>query len=512
MNEVFDELRSALYSAWARKWLVLGVAWGVCLLGWLVVAMIPNSYEAKSRIFIQLDDVLAQQIGIAGSDKTDIARVKQTLVGSENLEKVIRSTKLGQGVSTPREMEREIAELSEDVAVRSEEDNLFEISATIGKSELSDAENAALAQDVVQKLLDIFREENIAGSRGEVAETVVFLDQQLEERARELEAAELRRTAFEAEHPELIGGAAAISNKLQNARTEMRGVEADLAAAQSALAAIQGQLAGTPATLPGATIQSPQGSASAALSQAQSQLAGLRARGLTSNHPDVIAAQRQVQLLRQQAAAEGPQTSRTSSTPNPAYSSLVSIRAERQANVQALMARKASLQADISSMIADQASEPALAAEAQRISRDYEVLKTKYDDLLQDREEMKLRGQVESERSSFKFDVIAPPALPLKPAAPNRPLLLIGVLIAGLGAGVGAAFAIGQVKSTFSTTASLERAMEVPVIGAISRTFTDAQRAAEARRMKMFYAATAALGGLFVILLGIEFVQVGTVA
>ena len=262
----------------------------------------------------------------------------------------------------------------------------------------------------------------------------------------------------------------------------------------------------------GATVQSPVGSATAALSQAQSQLAGLRARGLTTNHPDVIAAQRQVALLRQQAAAEGPQTSRANSSPNPAYSSLISIRAERQANVQALLARKASLQADMSSMIADQASEPALAAEAQRISRDYEVLKTKYDDLLQDREEMKLRGQVESERSSFKFDVIVPPALPRKPAAPNRPLLLLGVLIVGLGAGVGSAFALSQIKSTFSTTASLERAMDLPVIGAISRTMTEAQAAVEARKMKMFYAASAALGGVFAILLAIEFVQVGTVA
>ena len=70
---------------------------------------------------------------------------------------------------------------------------------------------------------------------------------------------------------------------------------------------------------------------------------------------------------------------------------------------------------------------PAVATEANRISRDYEVLKDKYDDLLKDREEMRLRGQVETERSAFQFEVIDPPTAPRNPAAPNRPLLLLGV-------------------------------------------------------------------------------------
>ncbi len=133
----------------------------------------------------------------------------------------------------------------------SEEDNLFELTAEIGHGDLSESENAKLAQDVVQKLIDIFREENIAGNRGEVAETIVFLDQQLEERRTELEAAEQRRLAFESENPELIGGADGVSTRLQALRSEVRDVEADLAAAQSALAAIDGQIAGTPRTIPG---------------------------------------------------------------------------------------------------------------------------------------------------------------------------------------------------------------------------------------------------------------------
>ncbi|WP_435417460.1 XrtA system polysaccharide chain length determinant [Parerythrobacter aurantius] len=508
MNEVFEEVRAALYSAWARKWLVLGVAWGVCLTGWLVVAMIPNSYESKAKIFVQLDDILSKQTGIAGSDKSDIQRVRQTLASAETLEKVIRSTKLGEGVTTPQQMEREITGLAEAVSVKSEEDNLFLINAKIGKGHFSDAENARLSQEVVQKLLDIFREENIAGNRGEVADAVAVLDQQLQDRAKDLEVAEAKLTAFEAEHPELAGGTGAISNRLQDTRTELRGVEADIAAAQSALAAINGQIAGTPASLPGGP-GNPSSSASA-YSQAQSQVAQLRARGLTNNHPDMQAALKQLELLRQAASRDGG--SSAGSIPNPAYSSLVSIRAERQANLQALLARKAALQADVSLSLADQASSPTLAAEAQRIGRDYEVLKKKYDELLQDREELQLRSNLETERSSFRFDIIDAPALPLKPAAPNRPLLLLGVLLAGLAAGFGTAIALTQLKSTFATTSGLQRALGLPVLGAISVSLTPDQRAFQAKRNKMFFAGSAALVGVLAILMVIEMIQVGSVA
>ena len=192
MNEVFEELRAAAHTAWARRWLVLGVAWGVCLLGWIAVALIPNSYESKARIYVQLDDVLSDQLKIANGGEDEIQRVKKTLAGAVNLEKVIRGTDLGRQIASQREMERAVANLAEDVKVESIEDNLFTITAQVGERHLSDAENARMAQTVVQKLIDIFREENIAGNRGEVADTVVFLDQQLDQRKAELEAAEAK--------------------------------------------------------------------------------------------------------------------------------------------------------------------------------------------------------------------------------------------------------------------------------------------------------------------------------
>ena len=505
MQEVFDELRSALHTVWNRRWLALAVAWGVCILGWLAVAFIPNSYESRARIYVELEDVLSEQLEISGDGQQAITKVRQTLVSAVNLERVVRSTKLGDKVATDSEMQSAVQSLTENILVESEQDNLFEITATVGKSNLSDAENAALAKDVVQNLIDIFRESNIAGNRGDVADTIAFLDQQLDERKSELEAAEQRRLNFEAQHPDLIGGTGTVTGRLQTMRTEMRGIDADIAAAQSALAAINGQLASTPRSI----MTAESGGARGALIQAQSQLAAMRARGLTDSHPDVQAQRRQVESLREQAANE---PAGASGAPNPAYTSLVSIRAERQANVQALQARKAALQSDISALIAAQADEPAVAAEANRISRDYEVLKDKYDELLKDREEMRLRGQVETERSAFQFEVIDPPTAPRAPAAPNRPLLLLGVLIVGLGAGAGVAFVMGQLKSSFTTAERLERALDMPVIGTISRSVTEAARVHEKRRMKQFFAGVGGLGAVCFLLLVVEIVQVGSVA
>lgn len=506
MNSILDEIRTALHAVWNRRWLALAVAWGVCLLGWLALAMIPNSYESKARIFVQLDDALAEQIGIGvGDRKRAIERVRQTLTTTINLEKVVRSSRIGEEVTSPRQMDAAVLALSKNVKVVSEEDNLFAISAVSGDSSLSDAENANLAQDIVQRMIDIFREENLAGGRGEMSESIAFVNQQLAARQKELETAEQKRLAFESQHPELARGSAGVIQRLEAARTELRGVDADLAAAQSALAAINGQLAGTPATL---AVAGPAGGAKGSLAQAQADLAGMRARGLTDNHPDVIATRNQIAALRVAALGDaGP-----SGTPNPAYTSLQSIKIERQASVQALVARRAALQSDIARVSAQNISNPELAAEAQRISRDYDVLKAQYDKLLQDREELRLRGQVETERSAVKFQVVDPPTTPRAPAAPNRPILLAAILILGLGAGAGVAFALSQLRGSFSTTAKLERATGLPVLGAVSLVMTDAAREAQRRTNKHFFAVSAALGGLFFLLLVAEFIQVRMVA
>ncbi|NBC36070.1 chain-length determining protein [Novosphingobium sp. FSY-8] len=509
MNTLYDDLRASLHGIWQRRWLALAVAWVVCVLGWLAVTMVPNSYESKARIFVQMYDPLSSSVGIGDADrKASIEKVRDTLTSSQNLEKVIRSTRLSDGVTSRKQMDGAIGGLAKAIKITADQDNIFTITATARSMRLSDAENARLSRDVVQKLIDIFREGNIVGNQTEMKQTLTFMDQQLSVRQNELQAAEQRRLAFEAQHPELAQGGISILQRMEQGRQAIRGLDSDIIAAQSALAAINAQISSTPQTI---AATGPAGGLRGQLSQIQADLAMMRARGLTENHPDVIAARNQIVALRAQIRQEGS-SGVPSGTPNPAYASLESIRAERGAALQALQARRVAAETELNQTTAAQLSNPQLMQEAQNIIRDYDVLKQQYDKMLKDREDLRLRGQVVSVQGSAKVDVLDPPVLPRGPVAPNRPLLLFMVLAGGIVAGLGVAFVAGELRSSFGTTSKLEKATGLPVLGAISQSLSPAGRAEQARKTRNFYAASALLGGLFALLMAMEFIQRGMIA
>ncbi|MGB5078442.1 MAG: XrtA system polysaccharide chain length determinant [Sphingorhabdus sp.] len=496
MNSLYDEFRIAVHCVWNRRWLALAVAWGVCLLGWLVVAMIPNKYESKALIQVKTQSMLSDQVGISSQDqRKNIQQLGQTLASSPNLAKVIRGTDLGATIVTDRELAGKIEGLRANIEVKPEQDDFFAITVK--------QPSGKLARDIVQKLIDVAEEDNIAGDRNETSQTLRFLDAQIESRQKALQESEAKRVAYETQNLGLLPGVGSVSQRMEASRAELGQIDSQLIQARSALSALNGQLAGTPATLNTSVFGG--SGAPSALAQAQGELASMRARGFTDGHPDVIAIRNQITALR--STGGGSSGGGGYKTPNPAYGSLQSMRAEREASVAALTARKNAIQSDMAQLAAKQIAEPGIAAEYQRINRDYEGLKAQYDKLVADRDKIRLRGQVETQTDSVQFRVVKEPSLSHVPAAPNRPLLLAAVLIVGVGAGIGAAFALGHIQTSFPTAAKLERASGLPVIGSISQMLTGEERAFRKQRMKVFYGASAGLVCVFALLLVAEFVQ-----
>ncbi len=503
MTSLFDEARLALHGIWQRRWLALAIAWGVCLLGWLAVAQIPSSYTAKARVSVQMQSILPGKIGITADEQSrDIDHVRETLTSAVNLARVVKGTELAATVANDRDIADRAAALQNSIKITAQQNNLFEITAT--------AATPKLAKAIVRKLIDIFVEENLNGTRDETTQTIAFLDGQLAQRQRQLQDSEAKRAAFQNRYLGALPGTGSINDRIGAARSQLSQIDTDLAAAQSSLAAINGQMAGTPPSVAGSG-GGAAGPARARLAAIQGQLAEARARGWTDSHPDVLALRSQLAAALAAANVE-PLSAGGAGSPNPLFLSLQSIRTEKAALVASLSARKGQIQADVAQLESKLSIDPAVAAEQAQLERDYQVLKDQYDKLLGDREEIKLRGQVQSQTNAIKFSVIDPPAAPRTPSAPNRPLLLTGMLVAGLCAGAGAAFALGQLRSTFATSAKLESVSGMPVIGTVTLVRSGAETRRARQHLRYFLGGTAGLAVAYVALIGVEFLQRGLAA
>jgi len=505
MGNIYQEILLLLHGVWRRRWLALAVTWAVCLVGWVVTSMIPNRYESQARIFVQMQTLLPDKIGVApNSRQRDVDRVKRTLTSTVNLEKVVRGTDLRNTVSTDEEISGLASGLRSSIKIVEQQENLFEISARVGLGGMSDAENAKLSKAIVQKMIDIFVEDNLSGDRQETSQSLKFLDQQIAQKEEQLRSAEARRVDFERNSLGLLPGVGSVQTRMEAARSELNQIDSSLMAAQGSLAAINGQMGGVAPSVAGAA------SVDGRVAALEGQIADAQSRGWTDSHPDMQALK--AQLARARASASRGGGGGGYASPNPAYTSLRAMAAEKQATVAALSARRAQLQAELGQYSAKQAEQPGVAAEQDRLTRDYEAVKIQYDKLLADREEIRLQGQLASSTDAVIFRVLDPPSSPRNAVTPDRPMLMTGVLVAGLLAGIGSAFALSQLQSGYPTVQKLAQATGLPVIGAISQVATPAAKQIAQRRNRLFAGSLAALGGLYALLLVVDMIQRSGVA
>jgi len=112
------------------------------------------------------------------------------------------------------------------------------------------------------------------------------------------------------------------------------------------------------------------------------------------------------------------------------------------------------------------------------LTRDYELLKTNYQSLMDKKIQSQMAENLERKQQGEQFKILDPARLPEKPIKPDRnKILLIGCVI-GLAAGLGLVWFRESMDRSFHTVSDIEGYLEIPVLATIPNLKEEEKKAA----------------------------------
>ncbi len=476
--------------AWRRRWWGVAAAWVLCIAGWIGVATLPNQYEASARVYIDADAVLTPLLrGIAAdssmSDQIDL--LQHMLLSRPNLEKIIAKTDLQLDTKTATDLEQMVNRLGSTIKVNAQTRNIFSIAFRNPDRQLS--------YDVVQAVLASYIENRAGDNRDDMEKASAFLDEQIASYEKQLTAAEKARADFRKQYVDVLPGDGGV-NRLEQAKAQVTALNGQLIDAKSHGALLAKQLSMTAPTVTTEAATNGGVEPHSELRAAEAKLRELQ-QVYTDAYPEVVTQKRTVENLRKSGSSTASPSYGGRSISNPVYEQLTLKNVENQALVESLKRQLEDATAERNRLQTIAQNVPGLEAKYVDLNRDYDVLRKNYDELLARREGMRIATAAQVRASNVKMVIIDPPQVPQRPVAPARVLLSIGVLLAGLAAGVGVVGAMIALDQSFHSIIDL-RAMGRPVIGAISLAALPPTIAMRLRHAAVFGSAI----GLLVVVLG----------
>ncbi len=513
MNEVYAKFVSYLIAIWRRRWYVVAISWFLCGAGWTFVASMPDKYESRARVYVDTDSMLGPLMrGLAV--QTDlfqqISVMHRTLLSRPNLEKVILMTDLDLRVHTEQAREGMIESLRNRIKLSQQGQNLFNVGFT--------DTDPVMAKRVVQAVLQIFVEGNLGATRKDMESARRFLDDQIRNYEQQLVQAETRLAEFKRKNLGFLPGGGNYYSRMQAMRAKIDKSESRIGEAISLRDELRQQLKGVPEyqetqstdSFAGAFAGTGAGPASddtqVRIMEIEIAIDELLTR-YTPKHPDVVAAQRRLDSLRKRLEEErstfaattdqelGDQStdgdastsgSQRNFIPNPVHDQIKLQIVQQQATIAALNGRLSKERDDAEKWIKMAGLVPKVEAELTRLDRDYEIVKKNYEQLRARKESAKLAHELETKAQKVQFRIIDPPKVPIRPSGPNRPLFLTIVLLAGIAGGVGFAFLLVQINSTFANVQQMREKFTLPILGSISAIMSTRERRRQVREISGF--------------------------
>jgi len=457
---VLQLLKNILKELWLHKYLSLfsgiAIAFAILMFGYLW----QEKYQVSTTIYADSQNIIqplleGQAQVTRVEDKSQV--VKDLMLSQRAIEKIIiEQGFLVEGDSAATQAEK-ISDLRDDVSVSMLGQNYIGVS-------FSDTDPDR-AYNVITHLVDYFIRESSATKRSESKQAFLFIEKQSNAYKEQLRLAEEKLKQFKATN--LDGTESSVAAKVEDLRTSISDIELDLEQATSRVDSLVIQVKKEDRYL---TKKAKADEYKERIADAVARLDNLRL-SLTDNHPDVINLRQHIAGLYD--AVENPSSSGSSlsnsigSKENPVYDELRAQLAAAQVEKDAIEKRLKSMKVRLSQEYARAKRVAERNAESSELTRDYDVTKGLYEDLLGRKEKARLSMTLDIEGQGVTYKIQEPAKYPLSPSGLRFIHFVILGCLAAVVVPVGLAGSYVFLDPRIRFPDAIHHVTDVPVLGVV---------------------------------------------
>ena len=473
-----------------RNKLVAGFV--VISLSMLAVGVVwPKKYESYVTILVDNKNIIqplmegtAVPTGIA-----DQARNARELLNSRNIMfRIMDFAGLTDSATTALERERLLEKFKRRMRVSIVGRDIIKISY-----EDADPERA---QRVTQKLAEVLIEESRLKKTRESAAAYEFIDKQVREFHAALVESENRLKEFRSATLDAKPGTEnAVVNKIAELQRTLEKTRVALREAVIKKQSLEKQLSGEAEV----TVSlSREGQYQMKLAELQTKLDALRLR-YHDTYPDIVSLKHQIENLKQAIVEEKKrrqEAKKARATGRRRYMDEAIVFNPLTEEIRSELSATKTLIATLKARISE--TEKLLQEELERgrrihvseatlaeLTRDYQVNRDIYQDLLKRREKARISMNLDREQQGLKLSIYEPAFLPLKPTGIRFMHFALGGLLLGALAPLGLLYGLLQIDSRVRDTRVITEKLALPVVAVVPHLATPTERQAVSRNLRL---------------------------
>ncbi|MBL1264961.1 XrtA system polysaccharide chain length determinant [Candidatus Methylomicrobium oryzae] len=494
MQEQITELFYYARGAVKYKWVGLITAWIICSGGWMFISAMPNKFSSEAKVHVETRTMLLPLLrGMTiQTDTAALLRIMQKLMFTQNnLEEIIKLSELDKYSGKANRLEL-IDKLKKDIKIEGGRDDIFTITY--------EATSGTLAKNVVQAVLTVFSDQTHKSTLSGTDSAKRFINDQIHEYEIRLRNAEKAKENFKRANLGLLPGEGGgqIAD-VQKEKALLEEAKLQLIEAKSRYQATTEQLADLQAS--GGEDEWAISDVSENPTEEDARIEDLASRKkellirFTENHPEIISINKVIKHLKKTKETTEKENVNTEEDifnkpnviANPYIQSIKIAQNEANAQVASSQARVDELQARLLKIENELQNRLRVETDLQNLNRDYEAIKSKYNLLIESREQAVMSEKVDDQAEALKFKIADAPNVPLTPSSPKRGLLYSIVFLAGPLLGTGLAILMYFLRPSLVSTSQLKQLTGLPILGSVSLKSNSAQTKLNKKQFIRFY-------------------------